>query len=234
MKITDYINALPDAYKKNPDSNNYKLLQLEERLVSGLRDDMALLFDTLDISKATGKTLDLYGETYKQGRGKLTDEQYRYVILANIARTGAKGDYNSIVNALATVFGVATESVVFEETENPAEVRAKNLPYTIMLNAGLTGAQIMQIVKAILPVGVKLESGFNLEGTFEFSAYDNEYNEETGFGNFSQTIGGTLGLLVNNDSADGGGIILENTLLKDADGTWLKSADGKYLVVLDI
>ena len=234
MKINDYVNALPDAYKKTPDSNNYKLLQMEERLVGGLRDDMDLLFDALDIHKATGKTLDLYGESYGQARGSLTDEQYRLIILQRIARNMAKGDYNSIVKALAVAFGVTTDYVAFEETENPAEVRAENLPYTIMLNAGLTGAQIIEMLKAILPVGVKLASDLNLEGTFEFSAFDNEYNEEAGFGDFGQTIGGTLGVLVNDDSTDSGGVITDNTLLKDADGALLMSADGRHLVVLNL
>lgn len=199
MRITDYINALPDAYQKSPESNNYKLLLLEERLVGGFRDDMDALFDTLDIAKATGKTLDLYGEIYNQPRGGMTDEQYRYIILQRIGRNMAKGDYNSIVRALAVAFGVSTENVVFEETANPAEVEAKRLPYSILLNAGITANQLTQMIRAILPVGVGLASKLHLEGTFEFSASADEYDDQAGFGSIDQTIGGHLGYLVTDD-----------------------------------
>lgn len=198
MQISEYINALPDAYRKGTESNNYKILRLEERLVSDLRMDIEAVEAALDIHNATGATLDLYGEAYSQPRGGMTDEQYRYIILQRVARNMAKGDYNSIVMALAVAFGVPTENVSFAETENPAEVEVRNMPYTVLQSAGITEKQLRGIILAILPAGVSL-APVMLEGTFEFSAYANEYDETAGFGDIEQNVGGYLGLLETND-----------------------------------
>ena len=180
MQITDYVNALPDAYEKGSESNNYKLLSLEERLVAALRDDLTAIQEVLDINKASGKTLDLYGETYSQARGGMTDEQYRIVILQRVARNIAKGDYNSVIESLAVAFGVSPKEISLAETENPAEVELGAMPYSVLQNAGITGSQLQSIVIAVLPVGVSL-APVALDGTFEFSASADEYDEESGF-----------------------------------------------------
>lgn len=197
MKMNEYINALPDSYRKDSESNNYKLLLMEENIVSDFRDDIQAVSQTLDIYKSTGATLDLYGKMYGQARGKMTDEQYRYIILQRIARNMVKGDYNSIVKALAVAFDTDTSNVAFRETENPAEVEVMNMPYGVLLNAGISVAQMEQVIIAILPVGVSLSS-LSLDGTFEFGGV-NEYNEDLGFGNIEQSIGGYFGLLGSDD-----------------------------------
>lgn len=194
MRMADYINALPDAYKKHTESNNYKLLHMEERLVAGLRADIEAVHETLDIYKATGKTLDLYGAMYNKPRGTATDEQYRYLILQRIAQNMVTGDYNSIVNAIAVAFDVPPNSFQFRETENPCEVEVLNLPYGILLNAGMTVEQMQDTIQGLLPVGVML-APLVLSGTFEFSASADEYDENAGFGNADQTIGGYFGYL---------------------------------------
>ena len=194
MKIADYINALPDSFKKDRDSNNYKLLSLEQKLVSDLMTDIQAVQDTLDIYSATGKTLDLYGAIYGQPRGTSTDEQYRYLVLQKIARNNVTGDYNSIVNSIAIAFDVPVTSFQFRETENPCEVEVLNLPFTILQNAGMTVSQMEDIIQGLLPVGVNLLP-LELSGTFEFAATADEYDEAAGFGSVDQTIGGYLGYL---------------------------------------
>ena len=198
MRVADYINALPDSYQKGENSNNYKLLSLEERLVAALRADIEAVHDTLDINKAYGKTLDLYGEIYGQPRGSMTDEQYRIIILQRIARNNVKGDYNSVVESLAVAFGVPTSEIVLLETDSPCEVEVKNLPYSVLQNAGLTIGQLQSIVLALLPIGVSL-APVGLEGTFEFAELADEYDENAGFGNSDQTIGGYFGLMATDD-----------------------------------
>ena len=42
--------------------------------------DIQMVFDCLDLNQASGKTLELYGDTMGQRRGLLNDEQYRYMI----------------------------------------------------------------------------------------------------------------------------------------------------------
>lgn len=194
MRVNEYVDKLPDSYKKASSSNNYKLLQLEQSLVQGLRDDIEAVNAVLDIYSATGATLDLYGAMYRQVRGGLTDEQYRYAILQKAAQCMTEVDYDSIVNSVSVAFDVPASDFVMQETDNPAEVEVLNLPYSILLKAGITKQQMTQIIKAMLPAGVSLAS-LSLEGSFQFSAYGDEYDESAGFGSIDQTIGGYFGML---------------------------------------
>lgn len=193
MKIVDYIHNLPDVYRKDESSNNYKLLLLEQRLVEGLYKDIEGVWETSNIYDAVGKTLDLYGEMYGQPRGKATDEQYRYLIVQKVAQNMVTGDYNSIVNSLAVAFGVPVTEFQLRETDNPAEVEVVDLPYSVLVKAGLTSGQAAKIIGSVLPIGVTL-APMELSGTFEFGIAD-DYDENKGFGNIAQTIGGYLGLM---------------------------------------
>lgn len=195
MRTVDYIHELPDVYRKDSASNNYKLLLLDSELVAALRDDIDAVQETLDIYTATGKTLDLYGAIYGVSRGTATDEQYRYLITQAVAQNMVEGDYNSIVNAISAAFDVPTSEFAFKETSNPAEVEVTNLPYSIILSAGLTVDQVRDIIKGLLPTGVTLVLE-ELSGTFEFGTSEDEYDELKGFGNVDQTIGGYFGYLV--------------------------------------
>ena len=58
----NYAKNLPDAYAKAEGSNNAKLLKIEKDAVDLLREAIAAISESLDLDKATGKTLDLYGE----------------------------------------------------------------------------------------------------------------------------------------------------------------------------
>ena len=194
MKIHDYINALPDVYRKDSESNNYKLLLLEQRLIEGLYKDIEDVQATMDIYSATGKTLDLYGAIYGQARGNATDEQYRYLIVQKVARNMVSSNYNGIVKAISVAFDVPVTEFQFRETENPCEVEVLNIPYSVLLNAGLTVEQMEGIIQGMLPIGVIL-APLELAGTFEFSASADEYDENAGFGNVDQTIGGYFGYL---------------------------------------
>jgi len=201
MQILDYVKALPDSFDKRATSNNYKLLQLVQSYVEGLRDDIGQVQDTLDIHKATGETLDLYGKMYGQGRGRLTDEQMRYIVLQMVGRNMVKGDCNSIVEALAVAFGVEPSEFKLVETDNILEVELKSLPYAVILENGLTAGQMIQIVKRMLPVCVTLKTA-ELTGTFEFAADATSQDEDAGFGDIDQTVGGHLGTLVSGEDSD--------------------------------
>ena len=86
------VERLPDCYRKDEDSNNHKLLELERLATEELRLDIKTVLDSLDLNQANGNTLDLYGDMLGQRRGLLNDEQYRYMILARIGRNVVQGD----------------------------------------------------------------------------------------------------------------------------------------------
>lgn len=199
MRTDELVQQLPDCYRKDKDSNNYKLLQLASASIQGFEDDTQQLYDMLDISKAKGKTLDLYGAAYGQKRGALSDEQFRIMVLQKVAQNFVTSDYDSIVKALANAFGVDVNSFVIEEADEPLKVEVKNLPYEILQKANITVAMVHQIIKAMLTVGITL-APIELGGTFEFSDRADEYDELAGFGDIEQSIGGYFGVIAEDNT----------------------------------
>lgn len=154
------IERLPDCYRKDPDSNNYKMLKLNESAVLELRQDIESVWNALDLSQATGKTLELYGYMLDQLRGSLTDDQYRHMLLAKIGRNYVKGDYQSIMDALVMMFGTRPEQIKasdFEliEGDKPCLVKLTRYP-DVLEEAGFTIRQMAQMIKALLPICITL------------------------------------------------------------------------------
>ena len=197
------VERLPDCYRKDEDSNNHKLLELERLATEELRLDIKTVLDSLDLNQANGNTLDLYGDMLGQRRGLLNDEQYRYMILARIGRNVVQGDYNSVMSTLILMFGsqagdITLDDLEIVEGECPCVVRLTKFPVYVLINAGFSSRQAVAMIESLLPVCVTL-SADNFEGTFEFADTADVYDEQAGFGNIGQTIGGYLGLYLGDD-----------------------------------
>ena len=197
----NHVLNLPDAFQKARGSNNDKILTLEKNAVDRLREDLKDVYDSLDLDRAYGKTLDYYGESVGQERGKATDDQYRVLIKSRIARNLTDGDYNSVVRAISVVFSCDPSEIVLTELDEPCHVRVDDLPIGKLNGSGIDVSTAVQIVKGLIPAGVTVEA-INFSGTFEFAASASEYDAAAGFGDTDQTIGGTLGLLASSDGND--------------------------------
>ena len=196
----NYVKNLPDCYAKTDDSNNYKILSVERYAIADFKADIANVFNSLDLNKATGKTLDLYGEMLGQPRGIATDEQYVLMIRSKIMRNLSGGDYTSILKAICMTFDCEPSQVFIKEKDTPCTVELVVLPLSVINKAGLTTKQTVEMIKQIMPVCVTLES-FLFEGTFTFSNSENEYAEQAGFCDVEGgTIGGYFGLVYGEDS----------------------------------
>ena len=189
------VKNLPDAYYKASSSNNAKILDIEHDAMGILRDAVTAINDSLDIDNAYGATLDLYGEMIGQDRGKTTDEQYRVLIKNRLARNCSNADYNSVVRAICATFACGPSDIVLTELDEPCKLRLEGLPITQLVESNLSIDAAVQIVFGLMPAGVQLES-VDFSGTFEFSGgTELVYDEESGFADDEQTIGGYLGLL---------------------------------------
>lgn len=195
MSINEYVSQLPDSFSKGTGSNNNKLLGINYEALREFETDIRSVYEALDIEKANGKTLDLYGDMLGQVRGQLDDTQYRVLLRGVIAKNLCKGDYASIIEAVSLIFNCEKSEISLEEIQNKVcAVYARKLPYDVILNSGFSAKQVVKIIKTVLPVAVRIEAD-NLEGTFEFGTTTNEYDELKGFGNDEQTIGGFFGAL---------------------------------------
>ena len=191
---------LPDAYRKDNSSNNAKILDTEKGASDSLRKAISDIDASLDIDKAYGRTLDLYGEMLGQLRGSATDEQYRVLIKNRIYRNFSGADYNSIVKAICATFGCETSDIMLTETEEPCKVKLTGLPISQLVKSNIDIETAAQIVESLMPAGVELYSVI-FSGTFEFSGGTVlVYDEAKGFANDEQTIGGYLGMLAGDAS----------------------------------
>lgn len=192
---------LPDAYAKTPESNNSKLLRIDKSAMDELRETIRAVGESLDIEKAYGKTLDLYGEMAGQERGKATDDQYRVLIKTRIVRNLAGGDYNGVVKLLAMVFNCDPKELKLTELETPCHVRLDELPFAALNTLVIDINTALKIIKEVMPAGVFLES-VQFTGTFEFGGTEPVYDEAAGFGDEAQTIGGYLGHIFSDEMSD--------------------------------
>lgn len=189
------IDNLPDCYKKDKGSNNYKLLELSKKNVDAFRECLISIENSLNLNNARGATLDLYGKLVGQSRGLATDEQYILLIKTRIMRNLANGSNKGVVGALCAALNCKQSQVHITDTDNPCEVLI-TVPLGSIIEAELTVKQFNQLVKSILPVGVVLSANTIYEGTFEFSAAENEQDETAGFCDVEGgTIGGYFGAL---------------------------------------
>lgn len=193
------VKKLPDIYRKDSASNNFKLLNLNEQAIAVITEDLQAIFDARDLNKATGRTLDLIGEMIGQKRGVMTDEQYRYVILTKVGMNIGQGTYESVMYVLTRTFNCSAKDIIILDSEKSCEVIVQKFPLEALVNAGFTSEQAVEFIKRLLPVGVAI-SAENFHGTFEFAETEDVYDETAGFANIEQTIGGYFGLLLGEDN----------------------------------
>ncbi len=211
---------LPDCYAKTKDSNNYKLLHLNELVANDFKKDMKDCFTSLDLTQATGKTLDLYGTMYGQKRGSLSDSQYRAMILAKAVSSVTNATAKDVAQKLSSIFKFNPNSISFSDTSTSGETKISNLSLEAITTSGFTYRQAIDIISAFIPVGVRIVQ-MEFSGTFEFGigvdTYDQiqfynykefqqvkysdleegaQYDEGKGFGNVEQTTGGCVGGIV--------------------------------------
>nr|DAY61033.1 MAG TPA: Protein of unknown function (DUF2612) [Caudoviricetes sp.] len=197
--LEEYEKNLPDYYRKSPESNNFKILSVEKHTITDFKQDMEKIFQSLNLDTASGKTLDLYGETVNQPRGLATDAQYIMMIRSKIMRNISSGDYPSVVRAICRTFDCEASQVFIQEKDTPCTVELVVLPISVINKAGLTTRQTVQLIKQILPVGVSIESVV-FEGTFCFSDRLDEYDAAAGFRDDSLGIeGGHFGIVYGED-----------------------------------
>jgi len=167
FKKSNLVDNLHDCYSKSEFSNNFKLLELERLAVNDFRTNLKELQSILEIDKATGITLDQYGDMVGMERGSLTDDQYLIMIKAKIMQNLSNGSYPSVLNALSISFGCSPSEINIKESDDPCKVKAVSLPLSAIVNKGLSIEKTNQIIEQLLPVGIMLET-YLYEGTFTF------------------------------------------------------------------
>lgn len=194
----NYVAQLPDAFSKHNNSNNYRILQINQQALRQLYADIEDVYNSLDLSQATGKTLDLYGDMLDQPRGDSNDTQYRGLLMAKIARLFLKGDYDSTMTSIATALGINASDIKVKEHETRCAVEVTDFPIAVYEKTIYKTRQIEKIIKQLMPVGVELILD-SFSGTFRLCESEGEMSNTTGLADEAGTIGGSLGLVLGED-----------------------------------
>lgn len=192
------VNKLPDSYAKGQQSNNYKLLNLNEQAIADVKADAQAIFNALDILTASGHTLELYGDMVGQKRGVLNDVQYRYMILTRMGINVAQGNYETVIANAKQIFECEASDIIIRDSAKPCTVELEKFPLEVLISAGFSSTQAIAMLESLLPIGVTVDNA-NFDGTFEFADTADEYDEAAGFADIEQTIGGYLGLSLGDD-----------------------------------
>lgn len=179
---------LPDAYAKTTDSNNYKILQLNNLLYNDLRCDLLKIEDSRGLKYASGKTLDRYGEMFNVKRKGDSDDKYRIRILSKIGQYISTGDCNSIIKIISDVFGIEVENISVADVF-PLGVYISNISIELVESVGFETQEVVELINSFLPCGVHI-ANTTLAGSFKFGTHEGESSDTTGY-NY-----GTLGKII--------------------------------------
>ncbi len=149
------IKNLPDAFEKDKDSNNYKLLQIQKKSSDKILQVLQDMLDAFNIDNAYGATLDLwFGEKFGLKRGQMSDEQYRIRLKGKQMQNTTDGSFPKLVKALAFILQCDKKDIHIVASERTNSIIVKDLPIDIMRNAGFTINQINEQIIQLLSVGV--------------------------------------------------------------------------------
>lgn len=196
MKNMDYNNLirnLPDAFAKDKNSNNFKLLQISKVATDKIFYNLKNIFNSINMDMAYGYTMDLWhGEKVQLKRGQANDSQYLIRLKGKAMQNISCGTFEMMINALAFVLQCNVNDIHIIENEKENAVIIKDIPLETLLHADFTPEQVIEIVGKLLPANVTVKE-YGFTGTFEFGE-DYEYDAMKGFSDLENSVGGYLGL----------------------------------------
>lgn len=155
MEIAELVQKLPDCYRKDKDSNNYKLLQLQNDGVEALRRTVLLVEQAQDLRTAFGATLDLHGEEVEQPRGLAEDARYRVLIWNKMARDRCLGTQRDIASALINIMECDPRDFTLKDrTDRNRKVRMRVRDEQVIENSVASKTEIKSVLNQLLPAGV--------------------------------------------------------------------------------
>lgn len=161
---------LPDAYRKDTDSNIYKLFQLINLTYSEAESDLKNIELRRNLESASGTVLDLIAESYGVARNGESDDNVRTRILFKIVKNNTSVDCNSIIEAINTLLNQVPEYVswymsdfikpLISIKEGECSICVLGMTLDMVKKSGLSKKEITKLVSELIPIGVKLEEPY--------------------------------------------------------------------------
>lgn len=184
---------LPDVFAKSPSSNNYKLLHINADVEKGVAETFETMLELLDIDKACGKNLDMYGDMFSVNRAGDNDDKYRIRIKAQIGHNYTDGSRDSIASVIAWLLQCKASDIRLTSGTETGDAVVNGIPLPILIDTGFERSEIIELINNLLSVGVKVKTA-SFPGTLEFAEDIDEYDDFKGFADEKITIGGYFGI----------------------------------------
>lgn len=201
------VSKLVDYFDKRPESNFSKLFRILSSELERVQEVNNTVRAWRSIEQAEGSSLDAIGTDVRVTRGSATDEVYRILIKAKIARNLSDSTINGVINALALTLNTAPSEIRISEAwtdpDKPSDnaIKIHEIPMWRVIQAGMDEKSFITVIQQIVGSGIRID-GLELTGTFEFGDISeaNVLAPQQGFGDKDNTeIGGYFGSIYEKD-----------------------------------
>lgn len=191
MYLNEMLAKLTSNYNSDPCGNIASLFTLPADQMDELNTVLTTIMNWWDIDQAQGATLDRIGVNLNQSRGNLSDDLYRILLKTKAISNLSKGDINTVIEVMATIFQTPVSTVKLTE-QYPAGLFF-TVPATVIQSSIITDFNtVLSFIQNTVAAGVSITGGF-FTGTFLLGDANNPIvNTNTGLSDITQNTGGTL------------------------------------------
>lgn len=187
MAVDELIRLLSTAFRKDPDSNNYKLLKILDSEFSNIEQAINDVKNAHFIDFAAGQSLDHLASLFNVRR-KLneTDEHFRARIKLVFSKITNMATISDIKEILAATLNTSTSRV---SVRDRYDVEPAFFEVWVWLPdlaaAGLTLEEFQELISAIKPAGTRMQA--IQQGTFTYRSTSDTSDPTKGYNDLANS-----------------------------------------------
>ena len=187
MAVDQLIKLLSTAFRKDSDSNIYRLLKVIDSEYSNIEQAINDVKNAHFVDFASGKSLDYLATLFGILRQvNESDEHFRARVKFAFSKISDMGTINDIKEIVATTLNTTTSRVVIKENPDYEAAYFEIWLWLQDLNsAGLTVDEFQELVKAIKPAGVRVVT--YQQGTFTYRSVSETSDPTKGYNDLSNS-----------------------------------------------
>jgi len=187
MAVDKLVRLLSTAFRKDPDSNNYKLLKIIDSEYSNIEQAINDIKNAHFVDLATGKSLDYIASLFNVRRKQNeTDDHFRARIKLAFSKISNMATINDIKEIIAAALNTKTSRV---RVRDRYDLEAALFEVWIWLqdlnNAGLTLEEFQELIKAVKPAGVQVKA--YQQGTFTYRSIGETSDPTKGYNDLANS-----------------------------------------------
>lgn len=198
MAVDELIKLLSTAFRKDQDSNNYKLLKVVDSEFTNIEQTINDIKNAHFVDLAQGKSLDYIASLFNVRRKQNeSDDHFRARIKLAFSKITDMTTINDIKEMLAATIQTETSRIkVMDKWDSEPALFFIYLFMQDLNNAGINIDELRELIKLIKPTGVKVQA-FQL-GTFTYRSAGEASDPTKGYNDLSNSNpdGGTYAGLI--------------------------------------